>query len=89
MAETVPKSFKISEFNLSFTLKRQKRIMFGGLKEKLRVACRDTRGTTAIEYAFIISLIGIAAVGGFSTFANEMEDLYTYISQNYTDAQNN
>ena len=61
--------------------------MIGKLKKRIWAALCDTRGTTAIEYAFLISLIGIAAVGGFTQFANEMSGLYNYISESYVGAQ--
>ncbi len=63
--------------------------MFGKLKEILWAAFRDTRGATSIEYVFIVALIGIAAIGGFTQLANEIDDLYGYITQSYSDAQNN
>jgi Flp pilus assembly pilin Flp len=61
--------------------------MYGKLKKKLWAGIRDTGGATTIEYVFVVVLIGIAAIGGFSTFANEMDNLYGYVSQSSIDAQ--
>ena len=47
---------------------------------------KDRAAGTAIEYAFIIALISIAAVGSFTYFANEMNNLYEYVSSNVIDA---
>ena len=47
---------------------------------------RDRSAATAIEYAFVLALISIAAVGGFTYFANEMNNLYDYVNSNFQDA---
>ena len=49
---------------------------------------RSQSGATAIEYAFVLALVGIAAVGGYSYFANEMDNLYNYVSSSFQDATN-
>ena len=58
--------------------------MFG----RLGTILRREDGTTAIEYAFIIALISIAAIGGFTFFANEMDGLWGYIGSSFNDATN-
>lgn len=58
--------------------------MFG----RLGTILRREDGTTAIEYAFIAALISIAAVSGFTAFANEMEGLWSYIGSSFNDATN-
>lgn len=45
----------------------------------LRLA-RDTRGSTAIEYALIGSLIFLVAAGSMRLYANRMSDKYNQIS---------
>ena len=62
---------------------KQIEAMLGTLKNLL--CCED--GTTAIEYSFIVALISIAAVGGFTQFANELEGLYEYVESEFVNAQ--
>ena len=45
-------------------------------------------GTTAIEYAFIVALIGVAAVGAFSNFSTSVNDLWGYVESNFTESVN-
>lgn len=44
-------------------------------------------GTTAIEYTFIVALVALASVGGFTYFADEMEGLYIYVESEFVAAQ--
>ena len=57
--------------------------MLGTLKDLL---CHE-EGTTAIEYTFIVALISLAAVGGFTQFANELEGLYEHVESEFVGAQ--
>ncbi len=41
-----------------------------------------------MEYAFVVALISIAAVGSFTYFANEMNELYAYVNSAFVSAQN-
>ncbi len=41
-----------------------------------------------MEYAFVVALISIAAVGSFTYFANEMNELYAYVNSAFVAAQN-
>lgn len=49
---------------------------------------RELGGGTAMEYAFVVALISIAAVGSFTYFANEMNELYEYVNSAFITAQN-
>jgi Flp pilus assembly pilin Flp len=53
-----------------------------------RALGRDRDGGTAMEYAFVVALISIAAVGSFTYFANEMNELYAYVNSAFIAAQN-
>lgn len=53
----------------------------------IRKFIRGEEATTALEYSFIVALISIAVVGGFTHFANEMEDLYIYVESEFVAAQ--
>jgi Flp pilus assembly pilin Flp len=54
----------------------------------LRRMGRELGGGTAMEYAFVVALISIAAVGSFTYFANEMNELYEYVNSAFITAQN-
>jgi Flp pilus assembly pilin Flp len=54
----------------------------------LRRLERERDGGTAMEYAFVVALISIAAVGSFTYFANEMNELYAYVNSAFVSAQN-
>nr|NIS42407.1 hypothetical protein [Desulfuromonadales bacterium] len=54
----------------------------------LRRLERERGGGTAMEYAFVVALISIAAVGSFTYFANEMNELYAYVNSAFVGAQN-
>ncbi len=47
------------------------------------LACflRDKRGTTAIEYALIASLMGAAIVGGMNVWSTEVAALFEYLTE--------
>lgn len=48
--------------------------------QTLRVFLRDERGTTAIEYALIGTLVGVACIAAFQRFAAVTNVLYTVIA---------
>ena len=54
---------------------------------QLRELARKREGGTAMEYAFVVALISIAAVGSFTYFANEMNELYDYVNSAFIAAQ--
>ena len=41
---------------------------------------RNSRGATAIEYALVASLIAVAAVGGFHTLGNNINNTYQNVN---------
>ncbi|WP_299438056.1 Flp family type IVb pilin [uncultured Rhodospira sp.] len=43
---------------------------------KLYDVRRDSRGVTAIEYAFIATLIAVAVIGGATTLGVDLNDAY-------------
>ena len=53
-----------------------------GLRKTLLQLLRDTSATSAIEYAFIGSLIFVAIIGVVGSVGNEVDDLWEYVRQN-------
>ncbi len=49
---------------------------------KLKNLLRDESGATAIEYAFIIALVGIALMVSLSTLADSTSTMYRFIASN-------
>ena len=41
-----------------------------------RKLCTDQRGVTAIEYALIASLISVAAIAGYQTLGEQVENSF-------------
>lgn len=54
------------------------------LGKKLRQLLRDTDGASAIEYAFLCSLIMLAIVGAVSGVANETIDMWDFVRTKVT-----
>ncbi len=52
-----------------------------------RKVLEDQSAATAIEYAMLIGLIGMALVFSMGTIANELGDLYVLIENKTTNAQ--
>ena len=42
---------------------------------------RDEAGATAIEYGLLAALIGVAIIGGASSFGSGTVDMYTYLTE--------
>jgi len=47
---------------------------------------QDQSGATAVEYGFLIGIIGMSLVFGMSAFGNEMANLYRVIESETTKA---
>lgn len=47
---------------------------------------KDESGATAIEYGLIVSLIVIALIGAFNTFANESIGMWEDVTNKVTEA---
>ncbi|HMB76383.1 MAG TPA: Flp family type IVb pilin [Kiloniellaceae bacterium] len=43
-------------------------------------------GTTIVEYTFIVALIGLAAIGAFSKFANSVDGLWSFVESSFTNS---
>ena len=50
----------------------------------LRDYLDDATGATAIEYALLAALIGVAIIGGVSSFGNEVVNMYDYLGREVT-----
>lgn len=50
------------------------------MKSLLKQLAKDERGTTAVEYGLIVSLIVIASVGAFSAVADENDGKWTEVA---------
>ena len=48
----------------------------------LRKIIADKRGVTAIEYALIASLISVAAIAGFHSLGDKVQNSFADIEQN-------
>ena len=44
----------------------------------------DESGASAIEYALLAALIGVALIGGITTFGNGMVNMYDYLAKEVT-----
>lgn len=52
------------------------------MMHKLKTLLRDESGATAIEYAFIIGLVGITLMISLSTLADSTSTMYRFIASN-------
>lgn len=52
----------------------------------MKLFLRDRRGTTAIEYTLIASLISMAIIGGMNLWSDEVVELFGKIAQTFADA---
>jgi pilus assembly protein Flp/PilA len=48
--------------------------------ERLETFCQDEEGTTAIEYAFIASLVAVAGFATMVTLGDTLEAMYGTVS---------
>ena len=52
----------------------------------MKLFLRDRRGTTAIEYTLIASLISMAIIGGMNLWSDEVTQMFDYIAATFTGA---
>ena len=45
---------------------------------------KSESGATAIEYCFLISLVGVSTIGAYSKFADSLTSMWSYIQSNFT-----
>jgi pilus assembly protein Flp/PilA len=50
------------------------------VKSKLKSACRDDRGVTAIEYGLIAALIAVVIIGALTLVGTELDATFDTIS---------
>lgn len=61
---------------------QQSRVQPAEKRDSKRIVCRfiaDSRGATAIEYAFIASLIGLAIVTSLSAISTDLNGVFTNV----------
>ena len=54
----------------------------------LRALLRNVRGGTAIEYAFVASLIAVAALAGFRSLGGAVDNSFTNVNDVMTNVNN-
>lgn len=47
----------------------------------------DDTGATGIEYGFLASLVAVAAVSGFESLGNEIDNTFGYVEEEYSAVQ--
>ncbi len=57
-----------------------------GILKTLNAFRKDQSGVTAIEYGLIAALVGIAIIGSLSLLGGELNEDYTEVAKEVTDA---
>lgn len=58
------------------------------IRAPFRRLLRDTRGATALEYALIAALVGIAAVTAYANLGDTISTSYSEVNSSVSDAVN-
>ncbi|MXO71566.1 Flp family type IVb pilin [Alteraurantiacibacter buctensis] len=58
------------------------------IRAPFRRLLRDTRGATALEYALIAALVGLAAVTAYANLGDTISTQYSEVNSSVSDAVN-
>jgi pilus assembly protein Flp/PilA len=56
------------------------------MKSLLKRLVRDESGATAIEYGLIAALVSVAIIGALTLLGNSLNQIFTYIGNQLSDA---
>ncbi|MCG8505353.1 MAG: hypothetical protein MI755_12150 [Sphingomonadales bacterium] len=63
-----------------------KNLRYRTLKARIAPLLTHEAGATAMEYAFVIALVGLAALGAFMTFGDSVDNMYGMVTSRVTDS---